>query len=39
MATDIVYEYYTKRTFKGINGTNADGTAAIVGGPFGDKLS
>lgn len=38
-AIDLVYEYFGKRAFKGINGFNEDGTIAIVGAPSGDKLS
>jgi hypothetical protein len=39
LATDFVYEYDGKVTFKGINGTNADGTVATNESPSGDKIS
>ena len=39
LALDLIYEYYDKKTFKGINGTNLDGTPATVGGLCSDKLS
>jgi hypothetical protein len=38
-AMDFVYEYDEKITFKGINGSNADGTVAINESPSADQIS
>lgn len=38
-ALDVVYEYYAKKTFRGINGINDDGSPVIVGGPSSQRLS